>query len=202
MPPRRPARAPRRRRSSPAPGSRGSRTRSPTGGRPPSTRRSPALIASSASRGSAEWRAGTVYCGRRWNTYSSATCGAISVMHCTPLEPVPITPTRLPRRSTPSCGHATVWYDLPVEASRGPRCSGSWSTTAVRRRRTRNWADRRSPPLVVIGPAVRRLVEVGARLDGGAERDAAAQVEAVGDVVQVGQDLGLPRVALVPASSR
>ncbi len=34
---------------------------------------------------------------------------------CTPDEPVPITPTRRPVKSTPSCGHRPVWYHLPLK---------------------------------------------------------------------------------------
>ena len=33
-------------------------------------------------------------------------------------EPVPITPTRWPAKSTPSCGQAPVWYHLPSKVSR------------------------------------------------------------------------------------
>ena len=40
-----------------------------------------------------------------------------------PVEPVPITPTRLPVRSTPSCGQRPVWYQSPVKLSR-PGMSG------------------------------------------------------------------------------
>ncbi len=36
---------------------------------------------------------------------------------CTPDEPVPITPTRNPVKSTPSCGHRPEWYHLPWKLS-------------------------------------------------------------------------------------
>ena len=41
-------------------------------------------------------------------------CGII----CTPDEPVPMTPTRSPLKSTPSCGHRPVWYHLPLKLFR------------------------------------------------------------------------------------
>ena len=41
---------------------------------------------------------------------SFASAGAaMGGMDCTPEEPVPITPTRRPVKSTPSCGHWPVW---------------------------------------------------------------------------------------------
>ncbi len=40
-----------------------------------------------------------------------------------PLEPVPMRPTRLPARSTPSRGHFDVWMIVPVKVSR-PGMSG------------------------------------------------------------------------------
>ena len=63
------------------------------------------------------WRAGTVYCGVRWNTVRWPACLAITGIDCTPLEPVPMTPTRLPVKSTPSWGHAPVWYQSPSNES-------------------------------------------------------------------------------------
>ena len=36
----------------------------------------------------------------------------------TPDEPVPITPTRNPVKSTPSWGHRPVWYHLPLKLSK------------------------------------------------------------------------------------
>ena len=72
----------------------------------------------------------------------------------------------------------------------------------VRRRQAagRHDAERAETSVAALGrdrPAPRRLVE-GGRGDARVELDVAAQVEAVGDVVEVAQDLGLRRVALGP----
>ena len=42
---------------------------------------------------------------------------------CTPLDPVPMTATRLPAKSTGVVGHSPVWYDSPRKSSR-PGTSG------------------------------------------------------------------------------
>ena len=47
--------------------------------------------------------------GVRWNTVRCPTVLAISVIACTAVAPVPITPTRLPAKLTGSCGHRPVW---------------------------------------------------------------------------------------------
>jgi len=54
-------------------------------------------------------RAGTLKFGVRWNTNSCAACWAMTGMDWIADDPVPITPTRWPVKSTPSCGHAPVW---------------------------------------------------------------------------------------------
>ena len=46
--------------------------------------------------------------GVRWNTTSSAACLAITGIDWMPDDPVPMTPTRLPVKSTPSCGQRLV----------------------------------------------------------------------------------------------
>ena len=46
--------------------------------------------------------------GVRWNTVSWSASAAISGIDCTADDPVPITATRLPVKSTPSCGHVLV----------------------------------------------------------------------------------------------
>ena len=48
-------------------------------------------------------------------------------MICTPLDPVPITATRLPVKSTGAAGHNPVWYDSPPKSSR-PGTSGKYGT--------------------------------------------------------------------------
>ena len=45
-------------------------------------------------------RAGTVNWGVRWNTVRCPACSAITGIDCTPLDPVPITATRFPEKST------------------------------------------------------------------------------------------------------
>ena len=64
-----------------------------------------------------------------------------------PVEPVPIMPTRLPVKSTPSCGHWPVWYQSPAKLSR----PGNFGTFAVDRQPTaviRNFATSVSPASV------------------------------------------------------
>ena len=114
---------------------------------------------------------------------------------CTPVEPVPMTPTRLP-------------VGRHHRAASGP-CDRP-AAELVHARDVREVGRRQQPDAVddelgrqvspVSVTTVHRPVassNVG-RFDRGVERDAAPKVEAVGDVVQVGQDLRLPRVALVP----
>ncbi len=61
--------------------------------------------------------------GVRWYTVSDATSPAIAGISCTPLEPVPMTATRRPAKSTGVGGHRPVWYDSPAKSSR-PGTSG------------------------------------------------------------------------------
>ncbi len=60
----------------------------------------------------------------RWNTVSWRACSAITGIAWIAEDPVPITATRLPVKSTPSCGHQPVWYVSPRKLSR-PSISGS-----------------------------------------------------------------------------
>ena len=53
--------------------------------------------------------AGTLKLAVRWKTVTCAACSAICGIDWMPDEPVPITATRLPVKSTPSCGQAPVW---------------------------------------------------------------------------------------------
>ena len=59
----------------------------------------------------------------RWYTTREATVSAMEGMICTPLDPVPMTATRWPAKSTGDCGHSPVWYDSPRKSSR-PGTSG------------------------------------------------------------------------------
>ena len=45
----------------------------------------------------------------RWYTVSEATSSAMAGISCTPLDPVPMTATRLPAKSTGVAGHRPVW---------------------------------------------------------------------------------------------
>ena len=49
---------------------------------------------------------------------------------CTPVAPVPMMPTRLPRSSTPSSGQRAVWKLRPAKTSR-PGYSGSCGAESV-----------------------------------------------------------------------
>ncbi len=61
----------------------------------------------------------------RWKTVRSPACSAMTGIDWMPDEPVPMTPTRWPVKSTPSWGHAPVWYVGPGERSR-PGTSGTF----------------------------------------------------------------------------
>jgi hypothetical protein len=63
----------------------------------------------------------------RWYTVNAAACSAMTGMICTPLDPVPITATRLPVKSTGVAGHSPVWCDSPSKSSR-PGTSGKYGT--------------------------------------------------------------------------
>ena len=54
-------------------------------------------------------RAGTEYVAVRWNTNSSAASSAMIGIAWIADEPVPITATRLPVKSTPASGQRAVW---------------------------------------------------------------------------------------------
>ena len=55
--------------------------------------------------------------GVRWNTTNCAACSASRGMTWMPDEPVPMTPTRWPLKSTPSCGQLPVWKVRPAKLS-------------------------------------------------------------------------------------
>ena len=61
-------------------------------------------------------RAGRLKLAVRWKTVRCLACWAMIGIICTPDEPVPITPTFLPVKSTPSCGHRPEWYHLPLKS--------------------------------------------------------------------------------------
>jgi hypothetical protein len=57
---------------------------------------------------SGRFPAGIEKLGVRWKTVVSAACPAMIGMDWMPELPVPITPTRRPVKSTPSCGQSAV----------------------------------------------------------------------------------------------
>ncbi len=56
--------------------------------------------------------------GVRWKTVRCAASRATNGMIWTPLEPVPITATRLPSNDTSRSGHTPVWWHSPAKSSR------------------------------------------------------------------------------------
>ncbi len=61
--------------------------------------------------------AGTEYVAVRWNTITWPACSAMTGIDWTPEEPVPMTPTRFPVKSTGSCGQRPVWNVGPAKLS-------------------------------------------------------------------------------------
>ncbi len=70
---------------------------------------------------------GTAKFAVRWNTYRCSATAAISGATWIPVDPVPMSPTRLPVKSTPSFGHRDVWYQGPSNES-SPGRSGTWNS--------------------------------------------------------------------------
>ena len=65
-------------------------------------------------------------------------------MSCTPVEPVPMTPTRLPVRSNPARGQRLVNSDVPAKESM-PAMPGSSGTDRMPEAATTNGATNRRP---------------------------------------------------------
>ena len=85
-----------------------------------------AQSATTAGSGAPLW-AGTLKFGVRWKTVTCFACAAISGMDWMAEEPVPITATVLPVKSTPSLGHLPVCQDAPLKLSLPGNC-GSFGT--------------------------------------------------------------------------
>ena len=82
----------------------------------------------------------------RWNTVSALACSAISGIDWMADEPVPITPTRCPEKSTPSLGHSPVCQIGPLKSampSNGGLLAEERQPTAIMQKR----ASTLSPPL-------------------------------------------------------
>ena len=131
---------------------------------------------------------GAHHWGVRWNTVRWPAVLATSVMVCTPVAPVPITATRLLRSApVPSASHGCGRTGL------GSRDAGDG-----RHRRCREHADGGDQEPCGVAPAVREGDVPAARVFlivcGGhpaLELDVAAQIELVGDVIQIALGLGL-----------
>ena len=140
--------------------------------------------------------AGIVKFGVRWNTVTCSACWAMTGIDWMPDDPVPMTPTRRPVKSTPSWGQRPVWNVGRRKVSM-PSISGCF---AAERQPVAMTQELRRHPVAAVGvdvPALRRVVP-GRGGHPGLELDVAAQVEPVGDVVHVAEDLGLGGVALGP----
>ena len=76
--------------------------------------------------------------GVRRNWVNAAASRAASWTTWTPLAPVPITATRLPVKSIPSCGHSAVWCKRPSnKSSCRPGIGGMYGFEANPRQGTR-----------------------------------------------------------------
>ena len=111
-------------------------------------------------------------------------------------EPVPMTATRLPVKSTRSWGQRLVKYTSPANRSM-PSMSTSLGIDRQPVAITKNRQVMSSSRSVRTCHNDRRVIPSGS-CDSGAELDVAAEVELVGDVVQVAQDLRLRGVLLRP----
>ncbi len=100
-----------------------------------------------------------------------------------------MTPTRLPVRSTSCLGQRLVNSDVPANVSI-PAMSGSSGADRMPAAATTNGAVNDSPASVFTIHVADIVVE-GHRNDVGVEPDVAAEVQPVGDEVEVGLDLGL-----------
>jgi hypothetical protein len=74
-------------------------------------------ISRRSSSPSGRLRCGMQYVGVRWKTVRCRTSPATVWITCTPVAPVPTTPTRLPESSTPAAGQRPVWWLSPANAS-------------------------------------------------------------------------------------
>ncbi len=136
-------------------------------------------------------RSGAHQLGERWNTVRCPTVLASSGIACTAVAPVPMIATRRPARSRGSRGQSEVWKHGPPNRSR-PADVGHVGIDSAPTAMTRNRADAVEPSSssmvhsagVVIPPR---------RLHPSVERDVAAEVEAVSDVLQVAKRLRLRR---------
>ena len=104
-----------------------------------------------SSGSSGAFFAGIEKFGVRWKTVRWAACSAISGIDWIPDEPVPITPTRWPVKSTPSCGQRPVWYVGPANVP-SPGTSGSLAADRQPTASTTNRAETVSSRSVDVMP--------------------------------------------------
>ena len=107
-----------------------------------------AFIAAVSSSPSGRLPAGIEKFGVRWNTVMSDACRAMIGIDWMPELPVPITPSRLPVRSTPSRGQCPVWNVSPRKLSM-PGTSGVFDADRHPVAMITNWAPTTSPVSVV-----------------------------------------------------
>ena len=143
---------------------------------------------------------GTIHGGVRWNTVSCAAISAISGTTCTPLAPVPITATRLPVRSTVASHCAVcisvageVGETLDVGVPRGAEQSDGADDDV---------GDDGSAVVELAPPSVRLVRSTAPVRTERVEHQVAAQVEIVGDRLEVGEDLRLIGVGAGPRPVR
>src|SRR6185437_3046327 len=82
--------------------------------------------------------------GVRWNTVTCFACPAMTGIDWMAEDPVPMTATVLPVKSTPSCGQWPVWYVWPLKLS-APGKSGRRAVDRQPVAMTQYRADTASP---------------------------------------------------------
>ena len=133
--------------------------------------------------------------GGRWNTVRCFACLAMIGIDWTPDEPVPITPHAQAGEVDTLMRPRTGVVQLPLKLK--PAIFGLRGVRKIARRHDAVACGRDVALVGLYSPNVCLAVEDGF-LDSCVEFDVAAQVEAVGNVVDVAQDLGLRAVALGP----
>ena len=88
--------------------------------------------------------AGRLKFGVRWNTVRWSACWAMIGIDWIADDPVPMTPTRWPVKSTPSWGQWPVWYQLPRNVSM-PGISGVFDVDRQPTAMMKCWAETSSP---------------------------------------------------------
>lgn len=139
---------------------------------------------------------GTLKLGERWKTVSACASRAMMGETWMPDEPVPMTPTRLPSKDAPSSGQRAVKSSSPAKVSTpgifgligAESAAGGENHEAGTELLTRGGGQ---------CPDRGGIVEVG-RGDGLLEAVAPLQIEAVGHVIDIGQDLRLRGETLGP----